>query len=67
VGDLICVDGGRGVWGILDTPPEPDPVDPHAVLLSWRSADDDYDLLTVPAGDSIVSRPLLDDDQSRAA
>lgn len=68
VGDLICVDAGLGVWGILEKTPEPDPVDPNALLLSWRSADDDYDLLTVPADDSIVSRPLLDDaDQSRAA
>lgn len=67
VGDLICVDAGLGVWGILEKPPEPDPVDPNALLLSWRSADDEYDLLTVPADDSIVSRPLLDDDESRAA
>ncbi|WP_142386876.1 FtsK/SpoIIIE domain-containing protein [Mycobacterium hubeiense] len=67
VGDLICVDAGLGVWGILEKPPEPDVVDPTAMLLSWRGADDEYDLLTVPADDPIVSRALLDDDQQEAA
>lgn len=67
VGDLICVDAGRGLWGILDHPPELDVVDPGTVVLSWRGADDESDLLTVAVDDPVVARPLLDDAQSCAA
>lgn len=63
VGDLICVDPGAGLWAILEQPPEPDLVDPDAMTLSVRDADDEFDLLTVPCDSAVVSRPLLDDDE----
>lgn len=62
VGDLICVDAATRSWAILERAPEPDLVDPEAMMLSVRDANDDFDLLTVPADSTIISRPLLDDD-----
>ncbi|MGV7852266.1 hypothetical protein PJM29_29275 [Mycobacterium kansasii] len=64
VGDLICVDAATRNWAILERAPEPDLVDPEAVTLSVRDANDDFDLLTVPADSTIISRPLLDDDDA---
>jgi hypothetical protein len=67
VGDLICVDPGAGIWAILEQAPEPDLVDPDSLTLSVRDANDDFDLLTVPLDSSVISRPLLDDDEQCAA
>lgn len=64
VGDLICVDAATRNWAILERAPEPDLVDPEAVTLSVRDANDDFDLLTVAADSTIISRPLLDDDDA---
>lgn len=67
IGDLVCVDPGHGVWAILEKEPEPDPIDPDAVMLSVRGEGDQFDLLTVPSEGTVVSRPLLDDDEESSA
>lgn len=63
IGDLVCVDPGHGVWAILEKEPEPDPIDPDSVMLSVRGEGDEFDLLTVPSEGTVVSRPLLDEDE----
>ncbi|UHJ58725.1 hypothetical protein LT337_31985 (plasmid) [Mycolicibacterium fortuitum] len=61
------MDPGHGVWAILEKEPEPDPIDPDAVMLSVRGEGDQFDLLTVPSEGTVVSRPLLDDDEESSA
>lgn len=51
------------MWAILEKEPEPDPIDPDSVMLSVRGEGDEFDLLTVPSEGTVVSRPLLDEDE----
>lgn len=62
-GDLVEVEEGAGVWGVVEGPPEDDVTCPGMVAISWRGDGDETGSLSLDEDSTVlVRRPLEEDD-----
>lgn len=54
VGDLVMVEDG--VWAVVDTDPDDDPMDPDCMAVTWRDDTDGEGILSVPHDQPVRAR-----------